>query len=244
MTGAADRTLTLITGANKGIGLAIARGLGARGHHILLGCRDPQRGQEAAGMLAAEGVSCEVVAVDVTDPGSTASAIDRVGQRYGRLDVLINNAGIARDRQTADRDLRSVMRETLETNVTGAACLIDAAATLLAKSQHPRIVNMSSGLGSLALQSDPDFEFASVKLPAYCSSKAALNMLTVVYAARLAGQGIKVNSADPGYTATDLNAFRGYRTTEQAAAVAIQLAMLDDDGPTGGFFNDDGPMPW
>ena len=244
MTGAANRTLTLITGANKGIGLAIARGLGARGHYILLGCRDPQRGQQAAAMLAAEGVSCEVVALDVTDPGSTTSAIDRVGQRHGRLDVLINNAGIARDRQTANRDLRSVMRETLETNVIGAACLIDAAATLLAKSQHARIVNMSSGLGSLALQSDPDFEFASVKLPAYCSSKAALNMLTVVYAARLAGQGIKVNSADPGFTATDLNAFRGYRNTEQAAAIAIKLATLDDDGPTGGFFSDDGPMPW
>ena len=135
MTGAADRTLTLITGANKGIGLAIARGLGARGHYILLGCRDPQRGQQAAATLAAEGVSCEAVALDVTDPGSTTSAIDRVGRRHGRLDVLINNAGIARDRQTANRDLRSVMRETLETNVIGVACMIDAATPLLAKSR-------------------------------------------------------------------------------------------------------------
>ena len=115
---------------------------------------------------------------------------------------------------------------------------------LLGRSQHPRIVNMASGLGSLALNSDPDYEFAKVKLSAYNTSKAGVTMLTIVYASRLRGQGIKVNAADPGFCATDLNGHSGYRTAEQGAAIAIKLATLDDAGPSGGFFNEAGPVPW
>lgn len=136
------------------------------------------------------------------------------------------------------------MKDTFEVNVFGVACLIEAMTPLLALSNSPRIVNMASGLGSLALNSDPGYEFAKVKLSAYNTSKAAVCMLTVVYAARLADRGIKVNAADPGFCSTDLNGHTGRRTPAAGAAIAIKLATLDDDGPSGGFFDETGLVPW
>jgi NAD(P)-dependent dehydrogenase (short-subunit alcohol dehydrogenase family) len=167
-----------------------------------------------------------------------------VDGRFGRLDVLVNNAGVSLDSRIAISSLRAVMRETYEVNVFGLVCLMEAMVPLLARAAHPRVVNMSSGLGSIAQNSAPDFEFASVKPLAYNSSKAAVTMLTVLGAARLRDRGIKVNAADPGFCATDLNGHRGYRTPEQGAQIAIRLATLDDDGPTGGFFDETGPVPW
>jgi len=239
-----DRRIAVVTGGNKGIGFAIARGLAQAGDQVLIGCRDDARGEAAAASLRAEGLVVDALPLDVTDDASIASAAKLVETRFGRLDVLVNNAGIALDRQTGTLPLSQIMRDTFAVNVIGLACMIEAFAPLLARSKAGRIVNLSSGLGSLALNSDPAGEYAAFKFPAYNSSKAAVNMLTVVYAARLADKGIKVNAVDPGYTATDLNAHRGTRTPAQGAAIAVRLASLDDAGPTGGFFDEAGVVSW
>ena len=239
-----DRRIAVVTGGNKGIGFAIARGLAQAGDQVLIGCRDGARGEAAAASLRAEGLVVDALPLDVTDDASIAAAAKLVETRFGRLHVLVNNAGIALDRQTGTLPLSQIMRDTFAVNVIGVACMIEAFAPLLARSKAGRIVNLSSGLGSLALNSDPAGEYAAFKFPAYNSSKAAVNMLTVVYAARLADKGIKVNAVDPGYTATDLNAHRGTRTPAQGAAIAVRLASLDDAGPTGGFFDEAGVVSW
>lgn len=207
-----DRRIAVVTGGNKGIGFAIARGLGQAGDHVLIGCRDGARGEAAGASLRAEGLLVDAMPLDVTDDGSIAAAANLVDTRFGRLDVLVKNAGLALDRQAGTLPLSLIMRDTFAVNVIGVACMIEAFAPLLAYSKAGRIVNLSSGLGSLALNSDPASKYAAFKFPAYNSSKAAVNMLTVVYATRLADQGIKVNAVDPGYTATDLNGHRGTRT--------------------------------
>jgi NAD(P)-dependent dehydrogenase (short-subunit alcohol dehydrogenase family) len=239
-----DRRVAIVTGGNKGIGFAIARGLGEFGDHVLVGCRNGARGETAAASLRAEGFVVDALPLDVTDDASITAAASLVEARFGRLDVLVNNAGVALDRQAGALPLSRIMRDTFAVNVIGVACMIEAFMPLLARSKAGRIVNLSSGLGSLALNSDPASEYAAFKFPAYNSSKAAVNMLTIVYAARLSDQGIKVNAVDPGYTATDLNAHRGTRTPAQAAAIAIRLASLDDAGPTGGFFDEAGTVAW
>ena len=237
-------TLSLISGANKGIGLEIARGLARAGHHVLIGCRDPAAGERAAATIRADGGRADPLPLDVTDDASIAAAAETIGERFGHLDVLVNNAGTALDGRVPDVPLRSVFRDTFEVNVFGLAALTEAMVPLLSKSPRPRIVNVSSGLGSLTLGSDPASPYAAVKPPAYNSSKAAVNMLTVVYAAQLRGKGVKVNAADPGYCATDLNGHSGPRTAAQGAIAAVRLATLDDDGPTGGYFDEAGPVPW
>ncbi len=236
--------ISLVSGANKGIGLEIARGLAKAGHHVLIGCRDGATGERAAATLRAEGGYADPLPLDVTDDASIAAAAKAVGDRFGHLDVLVNNAGTALDGRSPTASLRSVFHDTFEVNVFGLACLTEAMAPLLAKSAHPRVVNVSSGLGSLTLAVDPASPYAAVKPPAYNSSKAAVNMLTVIYAARLRDQKIKVNAADPGYCATDLNGHSGPRTPAQGAIAAVRLATLDDDGPTGGYFDEDGTVPW
>lgn len=238
------QTITLISGANKGIGFEIARGLAQAGHHVLVGCRSIDLGGAAAQKIRDEGGSAEPISLDVTRDESIAAAAKDIETRFGRLDVLVNNAGIALEREQGNASLRELLQRTYEVNVFGVACLTDAMAPLLAKSAHPRVVNMSSGLGSITRNSDPLWEFAHVKPYAYNSSKAAVNMLTVLFAARLADKGIKVNSADPGYCATDLNANSGYRTAAQGAAIAIHLATLDDGGPTGHYYDDAGTLSW
>ncbi len=238
--------IALVTGANKGIGKDIARQLGALGMTVLIGARDAGRGEEAAAELRASGADAHALIIDVTDPATLDAAAVKIEQDYGRLDVLINNAGISIDAFGSPASATSLdtLRRTYETNVFGVASVTKAFLPLLKKSEAGRIVNMSSGLGSLTENSDPDGQYVGVKPLAYNSSKAALNMMTVIFADELKDTPIKVNAADPGYTATDLNGHSGPRTVEQAAAVGLHLATLPADGPTGGFFDENGVVPW
>ncbi|RDK08119.1 SDR family oxidoreductase [Cupriavidus lacunae] len=244
MQASADR-IALVTGANKGIGFEIARQLGKSGASILLGARDTARGEAAAASLKSEGIDAHFVQIDLAEPSTIEAAAAAIGARYGRLDVLVNNAGIA---DQADgwpsKTSISAVRHIFDTNFFGALAVTQAMLPLLRKSTASRIVNVSSGLGSLTHNSDPTWEFAQVKLLGYNASKAALNMLTVQLAAELRDMGIKVNSADPGFTATDLNGHSGHQTVAQGAAAAIQLALLADDGPSGGFFSASQSEPW
>ena len=240
----ADKKIALITGANKGIGKEIARQLGAQGMTVLIGARDAGRGEEAAAELRAGGADAHAVRLDVTDVASIEAATSQIESEYGRLDVLVNNAGIALDGGPASALDLETLRRTYETNVFGVFAVTQAFLPLLKKSEAGRIVNHSSGLGSLTQNSDPNWGFAGVKPLAYNSSKAALNMMTVIFAAELKDTPIKVNAADPGYTATDLNRHSGPRTVEQGATAAVRLATLPADGPTGGYFDEDGVVPW
>ena len=240
----ADQKVALITGANKGIGKEIARQLGAQGMMVLIGARDQLKGVETAAELMVQGMRARAIRLDVTDQHSIALAAQDIEDFFGRLDVLVNNAGIALDGGPAsDLDVET-LRQTYDTNVFGVFAVTKAMLPLLRKSEAGRIVNMSSGLGSLTQNSDPEWGFAGVKPLAYNSSKAALNMITVIFAAELKGTPIKVNAADPGFTATDLNQHRGTRTVEQGATAAVRLATLPADGPTGGYFDEDGSVPW
>lgn len=236
--------VALITGANKGIGREIARQLGRRGLKILLGARDPGRGEEAAQALRAEGLDVQFFPLDVTRRDTVEAAARRIEANPGRLDVLINNAGIVAGRGAPSTLSLDAVRATYETNVFGSILVTQLLLPLLRRSPAGRIVNMSSGLGSLTLISDPGSAYARFAGTAYSASKSALNAVTVAFAHELRSTGIKVNAADPGHTATDLNGHTGTRTVEQAARVAIQLATLDDAGPTGGFFDENGPLPW
>jgi NAD(P)-dependent dehydrogenase (short-subunit alcohol dehydrogenase family) len=209
-----DIRIALVTGANKGIGLEIARQLGMQGMRVLVGARDQDRGQAAAAALAHEGISARDVQLDLTEPATIGSAAADIEAREGRLDILINNAGITSsgDGSPGTADLEAV-RRTFDTNFFGTLAVTQAMLPLLKRSPSGRIVNVSSGLGSLAYNSDPNSEYAAYRFIGYNTSKAALNMLTVQLAAELKDLGIKVNSADPGYTATDLNRHRGRHHT-------------------------------
>ena len=240
----ADRSTALVTGANKGIGLEIARGLGKLGYEVWLGCRDIGRGEAAAAGLSADGVQARVLQLDVTDDDSVASAARRLAGETDRLDALVNNAGIALGSYTPPslQPLAEV-RTIYETNLLGVIRTTQAFLPLLKASDAPRIVMMSSGLGSLARVSDPAW-YAAINLLGYNSSKSALNGVAVAFAKELGPSGFKVNAADPGYTATDLNNHQGPRHVSQAAVVAVRLATLPTDGPNGGFFDDEGVVPW
>ena len=237
--------IALITGANKGIGLETARRLGQAGLRVLLGARKPALGETAVSMLASEGLDAHFIHIDLNVPETVASAASAIESKFGRLDVLVNNAGIT-DRADAPPGHASpeAVKRIFDTNVHGSLAVTQAMLPLLRQSSSGRIVNVSSGLGSLTLNSDPDWEFSSVKPFGYNASKAALNMLTVQLATELAPNRIKVNSADPGFTATDLNGHRGYQSVEEGAKIVVYLALLPDDGPTGGFFSQDGANPW
>lgn len=239
-----ESKVALITGANKGIGLEIARQLGRQGITVLIGARDPQRGEEAARLLQQEGIPARFLALDVTDPTTIESAARTIEQEFGRLDILVNNAAIGLDNAPPSQLDMDILRRTYETNFFGVFAVTKALLPLLKKSPAGRIVNMSSGLGSLSQTGDPNWGFAQVNLLAYNSSKTALNALTVQFANELRETPIKINAADPGYVATDLNQHRGHRTVEQCAATPVRLATLSADGPTGGYFNDEGVVPW
>ena len=239
-----ERRIAVVTGANKGIGLEIARQLAREGVRVFIGSRDEARGQGAAEKLRAEGLDAHPLRLDVTDEKSVASAASRLEREAGRLDILVNNAGIAIDDGPPSRVSGEVLRRTYETNVFGLVRVTQALLPLLRRSAAGRIVNLSSGLGSLTLNSDPSWPFASVKYLAYNSSKSAVNAITVQLAWELRDTPIKVNAADPGYVATDMNRHQGVRSVEQGAATPVRLALLPPDGPTGGYFNDEGPIPW
>jgi NAD(P)-dependent dehydrogenase (short-subunit alcohol dehydrogenase family) len=238
-------TIALITGANKGIGFEVATRLAEGGVFVLVGARDERRGQEAVDALLAQGLHAAHVLIDVTDDDSIARAAREIDDRHGHLDILVNNAGISGGTGGSPSEItRTRMRQVYETNVFGVVAVTNALLPLLRRSAAGRIVNMSSGLGSLTLSSDPAAAFGPVNFMAYQSSKAALNMVTVAYAKELQATGIKVNAADPGFTATDFNDHRGYRTVKQAAVVVVRLATLAADGPTGTFQDENGLVPW
>ncbi len=236
--------IALISGANKGIGFEIARGLGAKKIKVLVGARDEARGQAAAEKLKAEGVDARFVKLDVTDQRSIQRAAEGIGKEFGRLDILVNNAGIGDfGAKPSGADLAKV-REVYDTNVFGPMAVIQGMLPLLRKSKHGRIVNVSSGLGSITLASQPDSPVSQFALLGYNTSKTALNSLTVQFANELKDTPIKVNAICPGYCATDLNGNSGPRSAAQGAVAAIEYATIGEDGPTGGYFNEDGPMPW
>jgi NAD(P)-dependent dehydrogenase (short-subunit alcohol dehydrogenase family) len=238
-------TIALVTGANKGIGREISRQLSAKGVLVLMGARDRERGESAAAELRAQSLAVEFTHMDVTSQSSVDHVAAEVERRYGRLDILVNNAGVALDWIPSSELSVEALRQTFEVNVFGVFRVTKALLPLLKKSKHGRIVNMSSGLGSLSRSADPHSPLTIRNmLLAYSSSKAALNMITVQLANELKNVGIKVNSANPGFTATDMNQHRGARTVELGAATPVRLALLPDDGPTGGVFSDDGPVPW
>lgn len=237
--------VALVTGANKGIGLGVARGLCKAGHFVLVGSRNLANGERAVAQLRSEGLETMAVELDLDRPATIGAAAARIASEYGRLDVLVNNAGIidAGDGPPGSVSMNS-LRRVMETNFIGAVAVAQAMLPLLRAAPAARIVNVSSGLGSITLNSDPEWEYAAVKLLGYNASKAAMNMMTVQLAWELRDTAIKVNSADPGYTATDLNGNSGHQTVEEGAAEAIRLALLPADGPTGGFFETAGPRAW
>ena len=239
-----EQTIALVTGANKGIGYEIAAGLGALGWQVGVGARDEERREVAVAKLRAAGVDAFGVPLDVSDDASVAAAAGLVDQRVGRLDALVNNAAITgvMPQTPLTVDLATI-RTVMETNVLGVVRVTNAMLPLLRRSASPRIVNMSSSVGSLTRQTAPDADTGPISV-AYAPSKSFLNAVTVQYARELADTGILINVACPGFVATDLNGFRGHRTPEQGAAVAVRLATLPDGGPTGHFFDDDGEVPW
>ena len=241
----------LITGANKSIGFETVRQLVQKGYYVYLGSRDGQKGQQAVEQLKAEGLTnVEPIVIDVDNPDSIKAARETLGQKTNVLDVLINNAGISGPfPQTAlDTDV-SRIRQVLETNFFGVIETTQAFIDLLKQSAEPRIVNVTSGLGSLTLHSDPAWKYYAIKPTSYVASKAALNAYTIVLAHELRDTPFKVNAVDPGYTATDFNHHSGPGTVPDAAARLVKAATFGPDGPTGQFFSDDnvpatGISPW
>ena len=241
------KKVALITGANKGIGFEIARQLGAQGMIILVGVRDRTRGEEAVKRLQAEGIEASVVHIDVTVQAMIESAASHIDQAYGKLDVLVNNAGISlREGRVPPSELAiEVFRATYETNVFGVFAVTRAMLPLLRRSDAGCIVNLSSPVGSLSLNSNPASFYSQMPpLLAYNSSKTAVNAITVFFANELRNTSIKVNAVSPGYVATELNDHSGMLTPEQGAKVPVTFATLPAGGPTGGFYEDSGAVPW
>ncbi|MGZ3417449.1 MAG: SDR family oxidoreductase [Polyangiales bacterium] len=236
----------LVTGANKGIGRETARRLAQLGMTVLVGTRDRERGEAAVASLRADSPDVHLVQLDVADAASIARAAADVTARFGKLDVLVNNAGIAVGSGPPSQQSLGTMRDLFATNVFGLVAVTQAFLPLLASSRAARIVNVSSSLGSLALAADPASAVAQQGsfLFGYAASKSLVNAFTVRLANELGEKRIKVNSACPGYCATDLNRHTGPRTVQQGAEIIVRLATLPDDGPTGGFFDDAGSVPW
>jgi NAD(P)-dependent dehydrogenase (short-subunit alcohol dehydrogenase family) len=240
--------IALVTGANKGLGRETARRLAAAGMTVLAGARDAGRGRAAAAELAADGADVRFLPLDVTDADSVERAAAWIDETFGRLDVLVNNAGISVENRAPVTEVTAdQMRRTYETNVFGVVTVTTTMLPLLRSAGGARIVNVSSMLGSLSMTADPEGPFAAwpgALLLAYNSSKTALNALTVLWASALRAEGIKVNSADPGYVATDLNHHSGNSTVEQGAEIIVALATRAEDGPTGTFQAAAGTRPW
>lgn len=241
----------LITGGNRGLGLATARLLGQAGVTVILAARDVERSRAAAVALRHQDIYANAVPMDVTDPTSVAAAADRVVREHGRLDILVNNAGVLPEattpgaQQPLDLDL---FTRTFATNVFGAVAVTQAFLPLLRASGAGRIVNVSSTMGSLSDQLDPESPYYGTVVPAYQTSKAALNGLTIALSKALADSPIKVSSVCPGWVRTDLggpeNRAAAPLTAEEAAQVVVEAALLDADAPSGTFFGAKGPIDW
>ncbi|WP_327640940.1 SDR family NAD(P)-dependent oxidoreductase [Kribbella sp. NBC_00482] len=237
--------IALVTGANKGIGKEIARQLGQAGFTVLAGARDLHRGELAVKELVAEGLDVVGIQLEVTDETSVRAAAERVAAEYGRLDVLVNNAAIIPAGDDAvSRIETAVLRSAFETNVLGLVGVTQAFLPLLRNAEAARIVNLSTSLASFEQVGDPESRMSTVLTVGYNASKAAVNMVTVMLANELRGTGILVNGADPGNCATDMGGWTAARTPAQGAAVAVNLATLNPDGPTGHVYAEEGRLAW
>ncbi len=241
----------LITGANKSIGLEIAKQLSKKGILVYLGSRDIEKGEDAVKTLTGEGFqNIKAIEIDVTKPDTILSARNIIEKEQGKLDILINNAGINGGLpQTALTASVDRFKEVYETNVFGIISVTQTFIDLLKKSPEPRIVNVSSSQGSLTLASDPDYKYYQHKGAIYQSSKSALNMYTIALAYELRDTAFKVNSVDPGFTKTDFNHHHGTGTVEEAGERIVKYALTDANGPTGKYFSEDvnpetGEIPW
>lgn len=237
--------VALITGANKGIGFEVARQLGKHGVIVLAAARNPKLGEEAAAKLKAESVNARFIQLDVTKPETIATAAETIEVAHGRLDILVNNAGVNEkgDGPPSTADPAAV-RRVLDVNFFGVLAVTQAMLPLVRKSSSGRIVMVSSGLGSLTRNADPKRPFAAYTLLGYNGSKAILNMMTIQLAWELRDTSIKVNSVNPGYTATDLNDNQGTQTLQEGAAETVRQALAPGDAPSGGFFETQGVLPW
>lgn len=238
------RKVALITGANKGIGFEITRQLGLAGMTVLLGARNSKQGEASAAILRGEGIDVHTRPLDLLKEETITAAAEWIAAQYGRLDVLVNNAGIVdgNDGPPSSADLDAI-RRVFDVNFFGTLAVTKAMLPLIRKA-NGRIVNLSSGLGSLTLNSDPTWVFAPYKRLGYCGSKVAVNMMTVQLAYELRDTAVKVNAVNPGFTATDMNGHQGTQTVAEGAAEAVRLALLADDGPTGGFTETGADIPW
>ncbi|MGA8674212.1 MAG: SDR family oxidoreductase [Candidatus Acidiferrales bacterium] len=249
-----NKPVALVTGANQGIGLQIAKDLVTHGFTVLVGSRNLERGEAAAKQI---GPDAQAIQLDVTDQASITAAEKRICEELGRLDVLVNNAAISHTSKRPDMPIAEFakltrpsnvslaeMRAVWDTNVFGVLAVTQAMLPLLREAPAARIVNVSSGVGSLTRNSDKASPWRSIFGPVYPASKTALNAITLAMAIELESTAIKVNAACPGYTKTNLNNYTGTRTVEQGAREPVRLALLDTNGPTGTFSNEEGPLPW
>jgi NAD(P)-dependent dehydrogenase (short-subunit alcohol dehydrogenase family) len=240
-----DKLIALITGANQGIGLQVAKELVAHGFTVLVGSRNLERGKTAA---KAVGPEAHAVQLDVTDHASIAAAAQRVRNEFGRLDLLVQNAAISNTSKQPGQSVEDYvkttrpstvsleeMRAVWDTNVFGVIAVYQAMLPLLRKSSRARIVNVSSGVGSLTTNMDPAFHYRSIFGPVYPASKTALNAVTVAMAIELEPEGIKVNAVSPAYTKTNLNGYSGVESIEDGSREVVRVALLGPDGPSGTF---------
>lgn len=250
-----DALVALITGANQGIGLQVAKDLAARGLTVLVGSRDLVKGEAAAQSV---GDAAHAIQLDVTNQASIRAAAERIRTEFGRLDVLINNAAISNTSKKPEVSVQEYalqtrpsnvsfeeMRAVWETNVFGVLAVYQAMLPLLREAPAARIVNVSSGVGSLTRNADPNYPYRSTFGPVYPASKTALNALTLAMAIELESEGIKVNAVTPGFTKTNLNNYAGTETVEEGAREIVRVALLGPEGPTGTFTNATlGTLPW
>lgn len=242
-------TLALVTGGNRGLGFATSRALAESGVHVIVGARDNDAGRQAAERLRDAGLSAEHVVLDVTDPVSVRAAAHQVGCRHGHLDILVNNAGILPEATASPTEVvdAAIFRQTFETNLFGAVSVVEAFLPLLRSGDQPRIVNISSTMGSLSDQTDPESPYYGTVVPAYQASKAALNSLTIGLAKQLTDTDIVVTSVCPGFVQTDLAPAAREQaplTADEAAKVVAEAALAAPGTPSGRFVDAAGAVAW
>ena len=239
--------IAIVTGANKGIGFEVARGLGRLGAVVYVGARQPDLGAAAVAALRQDGIEARSARLDVTDVDQICALRAVIEHEHGSLDVLVNNAGTGLDFTAPSEVSESDFRTTFETNVIGPVLMIQTFLPLLQQAPAGRIVNVSSDFGSLTLNSDPTLPHGKLTSLAYTASKSALNQVTVQFAKELRGSSVKINAVDPGFTDTDMIndvGLRSKRTAAEAARAIIEMATIGPDGPSGTYVNEDGPLPW
>lgn len=242
-----EKKIAFVTGGNRGLGLETARQLAKTGVEVVIGSRDQKQGEAVAKKLRAEGIKVDAIRFDITQSADYKEAYDYFDKKYGKLDILINNAGIAKEgfgSNSTSTVSPSVLREIFETNFFGQVELTQTLLPLIKKAPEGRIVNLSSILGSLTLHATPGSPIYNFKSLAYDSSKAALNQFTTHLAHDLKGTRIKVNSAHPGWVKTDMGTDAAPMEIQDGAKTSVQLATLGTDGPTGGFFHMGESLPW